>query len=102
MGDTIISILIGLGILIGIILIGLTIIKLFIMKSKRDQLFEFLRENGIEVFKNEYPFSPAYPKLPKAAKYEAETLRIPCNESLKNSEIDYVISKIKEFYLKDD
>ena len=66
--------------------------------TKRDQLFEFLRENGIEVFKNEYPFSPAYPKLPKAAKYEAETLRIPCTESHTDKEIEHVILKIKEFF----
>ena len=67
-------------------------------ESKRDKLMRFLRENGIETMKNEYPFPPAYPKLPKAAKYEAETLRIPCNENLMEEEVFFVIKKIKEFY----
>ena len=66
--------------------------------EKRDQLLEFLRENGIETMKNEYPFPAEYPKLPKAAKYEAETLRIPCNENLTEEEQSYVIQKIKEFF----
>ena len=70
------------------------------MKSKRDQLYDFLIENGCEVLKNEYPFSPEYPKLPLAAKYEAETLRIPCNEHLLDEEQNYVIAKIKQFYTK--
>ena len=68
------------------------------MKSKRDQLFEFLRDNGIECIKNEYPFPTDYPKLPKTAKYEAETLRIPCTESHTDKEIEHVILKIKEFF----
>ena len=49
--------------------------------------------------KNEYPWTPKYPKLPLAAKYEAETLRIPCNENLTDEEVDYVIKKINEFSL---
>ena len=68
------------------------------MKSKRDRLFEFLRENGIETIKNHYDFPPAYPKLPKTAKYEAETLRIPCNDSMTYEEVSYVIKRIKEFF----
>ena len=68
------------------------------MKSKRDKLFDFLRENGIECLKNEYPFSPEYPKLPQAAKYEAETLRLPVNENLTDEEVNYIISKINEFF----
>ena len=68
-----------------------------IRTPKRDELFEFLKGNGIETMKNEYPFSPKYPKLPLAKKYEAETLRIPCNENLTEEEVYYVISKINEF-----
>ena len=64
----------------------------------RDKLFNFLKEQGIETIKNEYAFSPEYPKLPLTAKYEAETLRIPNNENLTDEEVNYVIEKINEFY----
>jgi len=70
-----------------------------IQQSKRDELYNFLKEQGVETIKNTYPFSPKYPKLPITEKYEAETLRIPCNENLTDEEQDYVISKIKEYYL---
>jgi len=66
--------------------------------ERRDELFNFLKENGIETIKNEYPFSPEYSKLPLTAKYEAETLRLPNNENLDDDEINYVIEKINEFY----
>jgi dTDP-4-amino-4,6-dideoxygalactose transaminase len=66
--------------------------------EKRDELYNFLKENGIETIKNEYPFSPEYPKLPLTAKYESETLRIPNNENLIDEEVEYIISKINEFY----
>ena len=66
--------------------------------KNRNATYEFLKKNGIETMKNEYSFSPEYPKLPLAAKYEAETLRIPCNEHLLDEEQNYVIAKIKQFY----
>ena len=66
--------------------------------SKRDQLANFLKENSVEVFKNEYPFP--IPKLPKSIEYEASTLRLPCNPELTNEEISYIIEKIKDFYNK--
>jgi dTDP-4-amino-4,6-dideoxygalactose transaminase len=46
--------------------------------------------------KNEYPMP--IPKTPNALKIEAETLRIPCNDVLEQSEIDYVIGAIQKFY----
>lgn len=68
----------------------------FIVKDDdRDGLFEFLKASGIETMKNEYPM-PCQ-KLPVAANYEAKTLRIPCNETLNDKEVAYVIEKIKEF-----
>ena len=71
----------------------------FIVRTqRRDELYNFLKEQGAETMKNEYPFSVEYPKLPLAAKYEAETLRIPCNENLENVEVEYVIEKIKYFH----
>jgi len=67
-----------------------------IRTDKRNMLYEFLKDNGIETMKNNYPFP--VPKLPQAQKYEDETLRLPCNENLTDEEVLYVISKIKEFY----
>lgn len=64
--------------------------------AKRNELYEFLKEKGVETMKNEYPFP--IPKGPKAITFEASTLRIPCNEHLKLKEIKYVIDCVKEFY----
>ena len=64
----------------------------------RNALYDYLKENGIETMKNEYPWSPEYPKLPLAAKYESETLRLPINENLEDYEIDFIIEKINEFF----
>lgn len=64
----------------------------------RDSLYDYLKANQIETMKNEYPFSTDYPKLPLAAKYEAETLRLPCNPDLEDEEVKCVIEKINEFF----
>ena len=63
---------------------------------KRDELYTFLKEKGIETLKNNYPFP--VPKLPLAQAYEDETLRLPCNELLEDSEVDEVIKQINGFY----
>ena len=68
-----------------------------IRTEKRDELFEFLKERGVETMKNEYPFTPNYPKLPAAAAYEAQTLRIPCNPDLTGEEVEYIIHSINEW-----
>ena len=71
----------------------------FIIRTeRRNELYNYLKEQGIETMKNEYPWSPDYPKLPLAAKYEAETLRIPCNENLNDREVNEVIEKINGFF----
>lgn len=67
---------------------------------KRNELYEYLKEQGIETLKNEYPFSPEYPKPPLAKQYEAETLRLPIDPVLEDEEINYVIEKVNEFYGK--
>ncbi len=67
-----------------------------IRTDKRDELYDFLKESGIETMKNEYPMPCG--KLPNAEKYEAETLRLPINEVITDEEVGYVIEKIKEFY----
>lgn len=68
----------------------------FIIRTdKRNVLFEFLRQNGIETMCNEYPM-PIRKGL-KSIQYEAKTLRLPINEVLTDEEINYVIKKICEF-----
>lgn len=64
--------------------------------DQRDQLYNFLKDNGIETMKNNYPFP--VPKMPQAQKYEDETLRLPCNELLTDEEVLYIISKVNEFF----
>ena len=69
----------------------------FIVRTeKRDELFEFLKREGVETMKNEYPMPIG--KMPVAEKYEKETLRIPCNDILTDKEVMYVCKKIKEFF----
>lgn len=65
--------------------------------EKRDTLFGYLKELGVETMKNNYPFPVA--KLPGAQKYEDETLRLPCNELLTDEEVAYVIECVKKFYV---
>ncbi len=65
-----------------------------IRTKKRDELFNYLKEKGIETMKNNYPFP--VPKLPLAQKYEDETLRLPCNENLTDAEISEIIISIKQ------
>lgn len=65
--------------------------------EKRDILFGYLKELGVETMKNNYPFP--VPKLPGAQKYEDETLRLPCNELLTDEEVEYVIECVKKFYV---
>ena len=62
----------------------------------RDELYNFLKENGIETLKNNYPFPIPKPKLAQA--YEDETLRLPCNETITDKEVEFVIGKIREFF----
>ena len=65
---------------------------------QRDTLKSYLEKEGIETMVNEYPFPHFYEKGPKTIKYEKETLRLPCNETLTDSQIDYVIEKIRSFF----
>ncbi len=64
--------------------------------GQREGLYGYLKANGIETMKNEYPMPLG--KLPLAADYEARTLRLPINEILTDEEIDYVIKKIHDFF----
>lgn len=69
----------------------------YIIRLKdRDALYDYLKAEGIETLKNNYPFPVA--KLPMAQAYEDETLRLPCNEILEDSEIETVINAIQKYY----
>lgn len=61
----------------------------------REDLYNYLNDNGIETMKNNYPFPVK--KLPFAQQYEDETLRLPCNQLITDKEVKYVIKKVNEF-----
>lgn len=63
----------------------------------RDGLKAFLTEQGIETMENGYPYPDIAPKGPLTLAYESRSLRIPCNENLTGSEVQYVIEKINEY-----
>ncbi len=69
----------------------------YIIRIKdRDGLYQYLKDLEIETLKNNYPFP--VPKLVGAQSYEDETLRLPCNELIEDSEVEQVIEAIKKFY----
>jgi len=59
---------------------------------ERDELYDYLKEKGIETLKNEYPFP-----IKKDDTFEKNTLRLPCNETITNKEVRYIIEQIKLF-----
>lgn len=68
-----------------------------IFVKDRDGLYDYLESKGIQTMKNGYPFPAVVQKLPETIKYEEHTLRIPCNETLSNEQIEYVIESINEY-----
>jgi len=69
----------------------------FIVKTpKRDELYDYLKKEGIETMKNEYPMP--IKKCPLSKEYESKTLRLPINEVLTDNEAKYIIKKINKFY----
>lgn len=81
---------------------------LFVIRTKRrDELKEFLAENGIPSLIH-YPitipdqpvFADKYKKLyvPHARTLVKEVLSLPCNPFLTLNEVDYISDRIKEFF----
>lgn len=70
-----------------------------IRTERRDELFDFLKAEGVETLKNNYPF-PNSIKLPLAQAYEDETLRLPCNDVITPAEAKIVIDKVNAFFKK--
>lgn len=64
----------------------------------RDELHDFLRDNGIETMKDGYPFPAELQKGPQTEWYESHSLRIPCTPEHLDEEIEYVIEKINAFF----
>lgn len=82
---------------------------LFVVRTdRRDELKKCLAENGIPSLIH-YPiaipdqpmFGDQYKEsdISEARKFVNEVLSIPCNPFTKNSEVDYVSDKIKDFFL---
>jgi dTDP-4-amino-4,6-dideoxygalactose transaminase len=71
-----------------------------IRTNNRDELAQFLKDNGIETLKNDYHFPDDLPKPEDTVELEKQTLRIPCNDVLTDEEVRYVCQKITEFYKK--
>ena len=69
-----------------------------IRSDQRDNLASFLKENGIDTLKNDYHFPDDLPKPVGTMKLERETLRLPCNETLTDEDVYYIVDKINEFF----
>ncbi len=77
-----------------------------IQVDKRDELIEFLREHNIETKIHHsilMPYHTAYkgiftPEIPVAEKMVQRILSIPNHENMTDDALDYVSSKILEFY----
>lgn len=79
----------------------------FIIRVKqRDKLLQYLLDNGIEV-KVHYPL-PIHQqrpylnhnfKLPKTEQFAKEIISLPIHQYLNQNHLDYVIEKIKDFYV---
>ena len=82
---------------------------LYVIKAKnRDGLKEYLSSNGIQTVINypkALPFYKAYDYLrhspsdfPNAYKNQSQILSLPIHPLIKESEQEYVIGKIRDFY----
>lgn len=81
-----------------------------IRASRRDELRQYLRENGIETiihYPSALPFLPAYQHLrhtardfPVSYQLQAEMLSLPVYPELTDMQISYVCEKIRTFYQK--
>ncbi len=87
------------------------VFHIYVLRVKhRDQLFQFLKNKGVEV-KIHYPIpmhlQPAAKNLgykkgtfPMAERHGQEVITLPAHPYLTQEEIHYTIEKVREFYLK--
>ncbi len=80
-----------------------------IRADRRDELAEFLRENGIEILIKDEVANHKQPawtyrygniRLPLSEQLADEVISLPMHPHVTEEESDYVISKVKEFYEK--
>lgn len=78
-----------------------------IQTDKRDELYQFLKEESIETLGADQLSPHHFPglgldhyNLPVTDKFFAQSLRLPCNQFMTTKDVEYVISKVKEFYGK--
>ena len=75
-----------------------------IKTAKRDELQEYLKDKGISTGVHYYPnhlykmYQPYYQELPVTEKVWKKLLTLPLFPALKQEEIDFVISSIKDFF----
>jgi dTDP-4-amino-4,6-dideoxygalactose transaminase len=73
----------------------------WIQTSRRDELAQFLRANGIYTSFRYYPLHWAFKtgdSLPGAERAVRETLLLPLHCNLTDSDVKYVCGKVREFY----
>ena len=76
-----------------------------IRTPKRDQLRDFLSENGIEskiqhpiLMPDQKPYSDCLKDYTNAKRLVSEILCLPCHEKMAESDIDYVVNTIQIFF----
>lgn len=69
-----------------------------VVRDKRNRLYDFLKENGVETIKGDYGFPTAQPN--KTIIANDSVLRLPVWPDLTDEEIKYVCEIIKKFYEK--
>lgn len=75
-----------------------------ILTPERDSLKGFLKERGVQALipnpriPNHHYTVLGHFKLPNTDRYVSEKLALPCNDTITDEEVGYVIDKVKEFY----
>lgn len=67
-------------------------------RRNRENLYEFLKQKGIETMRNDYPFPII--KGSRSLDFERVSLRIPCNENLTLKEVKYIVETLNQFDAK--
>ena len=62
------------------------------------KLQKHLAEKGIDTMLNGYPFPSAQKKKFETCRYENQSIRLPCNETLTNTQVEFVIETINAYY----
>jgi aminotransferase len=73
----------------------------WIQTPKRDELAQYLKEQGIYTTFRYYPLHLAYKTgdyLPNAERAARETLLLPLHYNLTDSQVEFICEKVKEFF----